>query len=137
MPRPHTKELLLSESHQEREKLEKFLTTLTPDQMIQSDIVAEWSIKDVLAHLYEWEQMVLRWLAAGQRGKTAHVPAEGNKWNQLPALNEEIRQKYLRRSLDEVQAMFKESYHKTMEDSAAKSHQASLPPYIPAEALVW
>ena len=59
--------------------------------------------------------MVLGWVAAGQHGETPHVPAEGYKWNQLPALNEEIRQKHLRRSLDEVQAMFRKSYQKTME----------------------
>ncbi len=115
MPRPHTKELLLSESHKERDKLEGFLSTLTPDQMIQSGIVGDWSVKDVFAHLYEWEQMVLGWLAAGQRGDRPHVPAEGYKWNQLPALNEEIRRKHDHRSLEEVQIMFGESYQLTIQ----------------------
>ena len=64
MPRPHTKALLLSESQKEHQALEEFLSTLSPEQMAQSGIVGEWSVKDVLAHLYEWEQMVLGWLAA-------------------------------------------------------------------------
>ncbi len=115
MPRPHTKELLLSESHKEREKLEKFLATLTPDQMLQTGIVGEWSVKDVLAHLYEWEQMVLRWLAAGQRGESPQVPAKGYKWNQLPALNEEIRKKHHQSSLDDVQMMYRKSFLQTMQ----------------------
>ncbi|MBC8507130.1 MAG: ClbS/DfsB family four-helix bundle protein [Chloroflexi bacterium] len=123
MPRPHTKELLLSESQKEREKLEKFLATLTPDQMLQSGIVAEWSVKDVLAHLFEWEQMVLGWLATGQRGDTPNVPAEGYKWNQLPALNEEIRQKHLQRTLDEIQVMFDESYQQTIQTIAGHSEE--------------
>jgi hypothetical protein len=73
--------------------------------MEEPGIVGEWSVKDVLAHLYEWEQMVLRWLAAGKRGETPEVPAEGYKWNQLPALNEEIWLKYKDLPLDEILSM--------------------------------
>jgi hypothetical protein len=115
MPRPHTKALVLSESQKEREALEEFLSTLSPEQMTESGIVGEWSVKDVLAHLYEWEQMVLGWLAATERGKTPSVPAEGYKWSQLPALNEEIRQKHSSRSLNEMQTMFQDSYKQIMD----------------------
>jgi hypothetical protein len=115
MPRPHTKPLLLSESQKEHDALEEFLATLTPDQMIQEGIVGEWSAKDVLAHLWEWEQMVLTWLATSQQGETPHVPAEGYKWNQLPTLNEEIYQKHHQRTLDEVLSMYQKSYQQVME----------------------
>ncbi len=115
MPRPHTKPQILSESQKERQALEKFLSTLTPEQMEQPGMLGEWSAKDVLAHLYEWEQMVLSWLAAGQRGETPPVPAEGYKWNQLPALNEEIRGKHMSRSLDEMQKLYRESYEQIMD----------------------
>jgi len=53
------------------------LATLTPEQMTRPGALGDWSAKDVLAHLYEWEQMVLGWLAAGQRGQTPSVPARG------------------------------------------------------------
>ena len=115
MPRPHTKPLLLSESQKEHDALEAYLDTLTSEQMTQTGIVGEWSIKDVLAHLYEWEQMVLGWLAASERGETPHVPAEGYKWNQLPALNEEIYQKYYQQPLEEVLSMYRASYQQVME----------------------
>jgi hypothetical protein len=69
----------------------------------------------VLAHLYEWEQMVLRWLAATERGERPAVPAEGYKWSQIPVLNEEIRQKHSRRSLDEMLKLYKDSYKQIME----------------------
>ena len=71
MPRPHTKALLLSESQKERAALDELLEPLTPVQMTEPGILGEWSVKDVLAHLYEWEQMVLGWLAATERGKTS------------------------------------------------------------------
>lgn len=115
MPRPHTKSLVLSESQKEREALDEFLSMLSPEQMTEPGMLGEWSVKDVLAHLYEWEQMVLGWLAASQRGESPHVPAEGYKWSQLPALNEEIRSKHSNRPLDEMLTMYHDSYKQIME----------------------
>jgi hypothetical protein len=115
MPRPHTKELLLSEGEKEHTKLEEYLSDLEPDQMAKTGIVGEWSVKDVLAHLYEWEAMVLSWLDTSQHGETPSVPAEGYKWNQLPALNEEIWRKYKEYSLEEILRMYRESYNRTRE----------------------
>ena len=115
MPRPHTKSLVLTESKKEREALDEFLSTLTPAQMTEPGMLGEWSVKDVLAHLYEWEQMLLCWLAATERGERPAVPAEGYKWSQLPALNEEIRIKHGNRPLDEMLAMYQDSYKQVME----------------------
>jgi len=39
-------------------------------------IVVEWSGKDVLAHLYEWEGMILNWLKTIQSGGTPSVPED-------------------------------------------------------------
>ena len=115
MPRPQTKSQILTESRKEYEALERFLSSLSPEEMLEPGMLGEWSVKDVLAHLYEWEQMVLGWLAAGQSGETPHVPAEGYKWSQLPALNDEIREKHSARSLDEMMKMYHESYKQIME----------------------
>jgi hypothetical protein len=128
MPRPINKEDLLSQSQKEHDALEQFLSTLTVEQMTQPGIVGEWSPKDVLAHLYEWEQMVLGWLAASQRGETPHVPAEGYKWNQLPALNEQIRQKHEGRTLDDVLAMYGDSYQEVTGTIAGISEEALFTP---------
>ena len=115
MPRPHDKVTLLVESKKERNALDDYLATLTPEERTQPNIVGAWSVKDVLAHLYEWEQMVLRWLATSEKGETPHVPAEGYKWNQLPALNEQIFQQYHSLSLEEIFALYKESHQQIME----------------------
>jgi hypothetical protein len=50
---------------------------------MQPGIVGEWSAKDVLAHLTEWEQMVLGWYHAGLAGETPALPAPGFKWSEL------------------------------------------------------
>ena len=114
MPRPQTKAQLLTESQQEYDALEKFLAALTPEQMIQPGALGEWSPKDVLVHLYEWQQMLFRWYEAGQRGETPPIPAEGFKWSQLPALNQQIYEQYKNWPLEKVLEAFRGSHHKTV-----------------------
>ena len=47
-------------------------------QMIKPGITrGGWSIKDVLAHLIEWQQMNLKWCATGARGEKPAMPAPG------------------------------------------------------------
>ncbi len=123
MPRPQDKETLISESLKERAALDQLLESLTPEQMVEPGTLGEWSVKDVLAHLYEWEQMVLGWLAVTEQGQRPHVPAEGYKWSQLPALNEEIRSKHAALSLDEVLEMYREAHRQTMETVKSLSEE--------------
>ena len=110
MPRPFTKSQILSASQEEHQALEKLLATLTPDQMTQAGMLGEWSVKDTLAHLYAWHQMVLGWVAASQNGQTPSIPALGFKWSQLPALNQQIYEQHRHRPLPEVLEMFYASY---------------------------
>ncbi len=110
MPRPTSKKDLLAAIDKERGALETFLESLTPEQMIDPGVVGEWSVKDMLAHLVEWEQMVLAWHATGLRGETPDLPAPGFKWNQTPQLNQHIYEKHRERPLDEVLEHFHTSH---------------------------
>jgi len=110
MPRPTSKQALLAAIEKERGVLEAFLDTLTPEQMTEPGIVGEWSVKDVLAHLIEWEQMCLGWYQAGLRGEISPLPAPGFKWNQTPALNQQIYEKHRDQLLDEILKQFKASH---------------------------
>ena len=123
MPKPQTKPQIISESEKEHENLEQFLAALPPAQMTQPGVLGEWSVKDVLAHLYEWEQMVLGWLEAGRSGEHPHVPAEGYKWSQLPALNEKIRENYCQIPLDEMLKLFRGSYQQIMHTITSLSEE--------------
>lgn len=114
MPRPTSKTDLLAAIEKERSALETYLETLTPEQMTDPGIVGEWSVKDVLAHLIEWEQMVLSWHAAGLRGETPELPAPGFKWNQTPALNQQIFEKHRERPLDDVLGQFQVSHQEIL-----------------------
>ena len=107
MPRPTSKSELLAEMRKEREALQQFLSALSPEQMTCPGAIGTWSVQDVLAHLIEWEQMVLGWHAAGLRGEIPHLPAEGFTWGQLPQLNQRIWEKHRDRALEDIQKQFR------------------------------
>ena len=114
MPRTTTKQQLIGDAQTERATLEKLLATLTPEQMTQSKSADDWSAKDVLAHLIEWERMVMKWYETGAKGKVPAVPSEEYNWGKLPQLNHAIYLKHHDRSLAEIQKEFKSSYKKIM-----------------------
>lgn len=114
MPRPIDKVHLLAESQKEFESLDEFLSGLELDEATRPGTLGEWSVKDVLAHLYEWQQMFFRWYEAGLRGEKPAVPAEGYKWSQLPALNQKIFESYRDCPLHEIAELLRTSHQKTM-----------------------
>jgi hypothetical protein len=115
MPKPDTKKKLIAASLKERQALLDELSDLTPEQMLETGVVGEWSVKDVMAHLHEWQQMLLGWLQASLNGEMPQVPAKGFNWGQLPALNDQIFQRYKERELSEVQTLFESSYAETLD----------------------
>lgn len=112
MSKPTTKKEIIETAQKERAALEEFLATLTPEQMTQPNMIGEWAFKDVLAHLFEWEGMVMQWYETGKKGKTPAVPSAGYNWGQLPALNHTIFLKYRDVPLAEIQKTFKALYKK-------------------------
>jgi hypothetical protein len=104
------KERALSRLRSERAKLEGLLATLPPEQIEQPGAVGEWSVKDVLAHLYHWERLLLGWIADVRRGKNPPVPAPGIGWNDIDKLNEEIFQEHEFEPLETVQERFRSTH---------------------------
>ncbi len=70
----------------------------------------DWTVKDLFAHLTEWEQMFLGWYRQGLTGGDPALPADGYKWNQTPALNRAIWRKHKDSSWKQVQRRFTKSY---------------------------
>jgi len=110
MSRPLTKTQLLADIQKEFRTLESVLAPLTPEQMAFANAPGAWSIKDILAHLYEWQQMVFTWYTTSLRGEMPALPAPGYKWNQLPALNQHIYEKYRDLAPDRALQLFRESH---------------------------
>jgi hypothetical protein len=114
MPRSFTKIQLLEDARRERAALGKSLERLSPEETVRHSAPDDWSVKDVLAHLIEWEQMVLGWIETGRSGKIPAIPVEGYKWSQLPALNQHIYEKYRDRPLAEILELFHSSYQQVL-----------------------
>jgi hypothetical protein len=102
---------LLSEIERERTALDDTLALLSPRQMTRAGVTrGGWSVKDILAHLVEWQHMSLEWYAAGLRGEKPAMPAPGYTLRELPRLNAMIYRKHHRRSLHAVMNDYY-SYH--------------------------
>jgi hypothetical protein len=110
MAKQKSKVDLLKDIQTERRQLEKMLSTLAEEDMLQPGVVGEWSVKDILAHLVAWEQLFLGWYAAGVQGKIPETqPVEMSK-SKIDALNQTIYAQYCRHSLADVLVIFHSSY---------------------------
>lgn len=113
MGRRLRKKELLEEIHLERTALDNTLDLLTKRQMTQSGVTpGGWSVKDILAHLVEWQQMNFDWYEAGLRGEKPHLPAPGMTMRDLPRLNEKIYRKHYRRSLQSVMSDYRTNHER-------------------------
>lgn len=111
MGRRLRKKELLGEIERERNALNEILAVLSTRQMTKGGVTrGGWSVKDILAHLVEWQRMNLDWYAAGLRGEKPAMPAPGFTLRELPRLNQMIYRKHHRRSLQSVLGDY-HSYH--------------------------
>jgi hypothetical protein len=102
---------LLDEIQLERRILDEALAPIPPRLMTKAGVTrGGWSVKDILAHLVEWQQMNLDWYAAGLRGEKPAMPAPGFTLKEIPRLNEMIYRKHHRRSLQAILDDYR-SYH--------------------------
>jgi hypothetical protein len=109
-----TKEALLEAIHTARSQLEKKFSKLSPKQMTWPGSMDDWSVKDILAHLVDWEQRFIGWYQAGLQGEIPETPAPGMTWRELPKLNKLIYERYRDRPLEDVLQDFHDSYNKVL-----------------------
>ena len=91
-----------------------------------------WTIKDLCAHLTEWEQMLLRWHREGREGREPAVPAAGYKWNETPRLNKAIWRKHRNTSWRKVREEFDSSYEEVLNLARQlEEHELLTPGFFP------
>jgi hypothetical protein len=110
MTKHATKAALLEDIRVQRSRLEKNLAGLNANEMMRAGAIGVWSIKDVLAHLMDWEQRFIGWYQAGLRGETPETPAPGLTWREMDLLNQRIYEQYRDVALEEIQAKYAASY---------------------------
>lgn len=105
-----SKDQLMEAIQVERWKLEKKISKLTVEELVFPASMGDWSVKDILAHLVDWEQRCIGWYEMGKRGETPVTPEPGYKWSQLAALNQKYYQLHKDQPLAEIQAQFQSSF---------------------------
>ena len=114
MPRPQDKDSLLGLGELNFHKIHDLIQSLPEDQRLGTFQFEhrDRCVRDVLAHLHEWHEMMLGWYATGMSGKKPDMPAEGYTWKTLPGLNKEIWKKYQKTTLEEATSLLQSSYKK-------------------------
>ena len=106
MPKPKSKSELILACKDGFQRLNDSLETLTPAQL-KSNFTFDHrdkNIRDTLAHLHEWQRMMLEWYSAGMSNEMPEMPAKGYTWRMTPELNFAIWSKYQRVSLKRIRS---------------------------------
>ncbi len=110
MVKQTSKDQLLKDIHTERRRLEKNLSVMRAEDMIQPGVTGIWSVKDILAHLVTWEQLFLDWYHTGVQDRTPDTTPVGMCQKSMDALNQQIYEKNRWRSLDDILVEFHASH---------------------------
>lgn len=116
MARPTTKESLIGTANKEFEKLWKQIDAMTEDKQ-QAEFSfddRDRNLRDVLVHLYEWHQLLLKWGNSNKENKTMNFLPEPYNWKTYPLMNIEFWKKHQTTSLTEAKAVLKKSHSDVM-----------------------
>jgi hypothetical protein len=108
--RPTTRTELLARIDSDFASLMLEVDRVPPDLRCDEGACGAWSVKDLLAHLDGWHELVLSWERAGRAGEPVAIPAPGLTWAQLPVLNDQIWQRTRADAWDEVRARLDASH---------------------------
>lgn len=104
---------LIQTLQQERSRIEAMLAELTPAQMERPGVEADWSVKDILAHLTGWDHRGtewIRWAREVAQGDRSQVPEAGYSAQDLDWLNQENWLRNKDRDLQAVMDDFRQSF---------------------------
>ena len=128
MPQPKTKAHILKRLQAERRHLEQNLAALSPEDMLRPGVVGEWSVKDVLAHLADWEAHMLVWVETARRGDPVEGPDPDLNWRRFDLFNQRIYEAHRDQSLDDVLEYFRSAHRRFMDMVEAMPEDEMLPP---------
>jgi hypothetical protein len=106
---------LLNRNRSERELLEEILLNLNAGEMTAPELEGGWSVKDTLAHITAWEQEMIGWLRAAQRGETPERPPFGLGEQVVDQINAGFYQANRDKPLEQVLDESSQSYREALE----------------------
>jgi len=123
-----SKSKLLDQIESERKLLEGTLAGLGEDEMTRPGANAEWSVKDVLAHIVAWERLLQRCLAQVQGGVAPELVPLDIEGQELDELNRRIYVENRDRPLDDVLGEFERSYEESVAAVGATAEEVLIVP---------
>lgn len=115
MPRPTTRSELLTASAEEFDRLQAMLDGLDPG--LAEDVSWQAPIedrsrnpRDVITHVHAWHLMLVGWCRTGDAGGTPDVPGGGHTWREIPAINDEIWERFRNTPYDAARTLLAESH---------------------------
>ncbi|MFV0321200.1 MAG: ClbS/DfsB family four-helix bundle protein [Alphaproteobacteria bacterium] len=72
------------------------------------------NIRDVLVHLYEWHQLLLKWVKSNQAGEKATFLPEPYNWKTYPQMNIKFWEKHQNTPFDDAVKMVRQSHKDVM-----------------------
>ena len=127
MPRPKTKEELVLASKENYEKLNLLISQFSKEELMipfdfskeQKKKEAHWkrdkNLRDVLIHLYEWQQLLLTWVDSNQTGHERPFLPEPYNWKTYGEMNVAIWKKHQSTSLEEATKLLNQSHKEVLE----------------------
>lgn len=126
MGRPKTKAELLTAATENFEKLNMFISGMTEKELEfpfdfsgdEKKKEAHWNrdqnLRDVLIHLYEWHQLLIKWVGSNTKGQTAPFLPEPYNWKTYGEMNVEFWKKHQTTTLDEAKALLATSHEEVL-----------------------
>lgn len=126
MSRPRNKEDLLIAAEENFEKLNKLIDSLNEKEMstpfdFSSDekkTEAHWkrdkNVRDVLVHLYEWHQLMIRFVDENVNGKNISFLPKIFTWRNIAPMNQMFWQKHQVTSFEEAREILAESHREVV-----------------------
>lgn len=135
MGRPTTKTDLLAAAAANYEKLNTLISELTEKELEtpfdfsgdEKKKEAHWgrdkNLRDVLIHLYEWHQLLLRWVDSNQKGDNVPFLPRPYNWKTYGKLNMEFWKKHQNTSLKEAESLLQKSHGDVLKLAEAFSNE--------------
>lgn len=128
MPRPTNKSALIELSEQKFTELIDRLESMSaydlnapfmyPVDFFEKQKANHWkrdkNVKDVIVHLYEWHQLLIKWLNNQQLGKNQTFLPEPYNWRNYSELNQKFWENHQETSLMESIQALKKSHAQVM-----------------------
>jgi hypothetical protein len=86
---PKSKQEIIDFIENERRQLDAVISTLTEDQLLAQGIEGNRNVKDLIAHITDWEGRMVQWVNESFSGIVPQRPAPGMTWDDLDKLNEQ------------------------------------------------